>query len=133
MISVTKTIKVPFKDIDSWKLIWFGNIFNYFDMIRTDLLNKVSYDITDMENEKKIWPVVDAQCKYFGVIEYKDKLVIKASLIQIKYKLEIKYQVYKKKKLVALGKTVQVPCDINTRKINIKKKNAIQKKYKSFQ
>ena len=51
MIKKSTKISIPFYDVDRLKVVWFGNYFKYFDVARSLLLEKIKYDIIEMEKE----------------------------------------------------------------------------------
>ena len=117
IISATVSIKIPFYDIDQYKLIWFGNYFKYLDVARSNLLKKINYDIDEIEKNGTVWPVIETKCAYKKYLKYNDVIKITASIIEYKYKLKIKYIIKNKEKIVAEAHTIQIPVSSKTRKL----------------
>ena len=117
IVSESISIKIPFYDIDQYKLIWFGNYFKYLDVARSNLLKTINYDMDQIEKNGTIWPVIETKCTYKKYLKYNDIIQVVASISEYKYKLKIDYVIKCKSKIVAEAYTVQIPVSSKTRKI----------------
>lgn len=127
MIKKSTKISIPFYDVDRLKVVWFGNYFKYFDVARSLLLEKIKYDIIEMEKDGYTWPVIETNCRFKKYLKYQDKIEISASISEYKYKLKIDYLIKKNKKVVAQAYTIQIPISNKNNKIlNMCPKNFIK-------
>jgi len=86
-------ITVEFFDCDPLKVVWHGNYFNYFEIARRALLEKIGYDYDDMEKTGYAFPVIEASAKYLGSLRFRDRARVKAILEEYENRLRIKYEI----------------------------------------
>jgi len=86
-------ITVEFFDCDPLQIVWHGNYFNYFEIGRRKLLEKIGYDYTEMKKTGYAFPVVEASAKYCGPLQFKDRALIRAILVEYENRLKIKYEI----------------------------------------
>jgi acyl-CoA thioester hydrolase len=92
-IFIEEQVNVEFFDLDSMRVVWHGNYFNYFEIGRRVLLEKIGYNYDDMEEAGFIFPVVEAKVKYLGPLRFLDIAKIKAVLMEYENCLRISYEV----------------------------------------
>jgi len=107
-------ITVEFFDCDPMKVVWHGNYFNYFEIGRRKLLEKIGYDYGDMEKSGYAFPVVEASVKYCAPLQFKDQATVKAILVEYENCLRIEYEIRNAQtELVATrGLTTQMAYDL---------------------
>jgi len=109
-IFAEKDITVEFYDLDPMCIVWHGNYFNYFEVGRRTLLEKIGYDYADMRESGFSFPVVEATARYLGPLHFGETARIKAILTEYENCLQIKYEISELKtgKLVTKGLTTQM-------------------------
>ena len=85
---------VEFFDCDPLKVVWHGNYFNYFEIGRRVLLEKIGYGYDEMEKSGYSFPVIEVSSKFLGSLRFKDQARIKAVLVEYENRLRIKYEIY---------------------------------------
>jgi len=55
------SLRVPFRDVDSWGLIWHGHYFSFVDQARLELLKRFSISFSEFPKLGFVMPVVHAQ------------------------------------------------------------------------
>ena len=85
---------VEFFDCDPLKVVWHGNYFNYFEIGRRMLLEKIGYDYNEMEKSGYAFPVIEVSAKFLGSLHFKDRARIKAILVEYENRLRIKYEIH---------------------------------------
>ena len=86
-------ITVEFFDCDPLKVVWHGNYFNYFEIGRRVLLEKIGYGYDEMEKSGYAFPVIEVSAKYLESLRFKDRARIKAILVEYENRLRIKYEI----------------------------------------
>ena len=92
-IFVETEITVEFFDCDPMKVVWHGNYLKYFETGRRKLLEKIGYDYNEMEKSGYAFPIVETSVKYCGYLRFKDRVLIKAILVEYENRLRIKYEI----------------------------------------
>ena len=107
-------IKVEFYDLDPMRVVWNGNYFNYFEIGRRALLDKIGYSYDDMEKSGYAFPVIEISAKYIGSLRFRDRARIKAILMEYENRLKIRYEIYnaQTKILTTKGVSIQMAFDI---------------------
>jgi len=108
-MKVKITYTVPFHDTDALGIIWYGNYYKYFELVRNFLFEKIKFEISEWKNQKLMLVITESNCKYLKPLKYNDKIIISASVSESVYRLKLNYKIYKGKILVATGYTIQVP------------------------
>jgi len=86
-------ITVEFFDCDPLKVVWHGNYFNYFEVGRRILLEKIGYGYDEMEQSGYAFPVIEVTAKFIGSLRFRDKAIVKATLDEYENRLRIKYEI----------------------------------------
>ena len=84
---------VEFYDCDSMRIVWHGNYFNYFEIGRRALLNKIGYNYFDMEKSGYFFPIIEVSAKYLKPLQFTDQIRIKSILVEYENCLRIKYEI----------------------------------------
>ncbi|WP_127960178.1 acyl-CoA thioesterase [Serratia microhaemolytica] len=87
-------LTVPFHDVDMMGVVWHGNYFRYFEIAREALLNQFDYGYRQMKQSGYLWPVVDSQVKYRGVLRFEQRIRVRAELKEYQNRLRIDYQIF---------------------------------------
>ena len=111
----TETI-IEFYSIDPMQVVWHGNYIKYFELGRRSLLEKIGYSYNEMKDSGFSFPVVEITVKYIKPLKFKDKIRIKAILIEYENCLRIKYEIYNDETGTAVtrGLSTQMAYDIKT-------------------
>jgi acyl-CoA thioester hydrolase len=85
---------VEFYECDPMRVVWHGNYLNYFELGRRALLEKIKYGYNEMEESGYAFPVIEISAKYPGSLRFKDRVRIKAILMEYENRLKIQYEIY---------------------------------------
>ncbi len=94
VLSTSFEMKVPFYDVDSFRLVWHGNYPKYFEIARCQLLDMIAYPYSKMESSGYFYPVIDLQVKYVQPIIFEQDIVVSAALKEWRDKLVINYAIH---------------------------------------
>ena len=83
-VSASIEYQVPFADTDQMGVVYYANYLIYFEMARAELMRSISFSYTEMEKTGYGLPVLEAVCRYHTPAHFEDKLVITATLTEIK-------------------------------------------------
>jgi len=84
-------MEIPFFDVDTYKIVWHGNYPKYFEIARCELLEKIGYPYSKMEESGYFFPVIDIQTRYVKPLVFKQKVTVIAELKEWENKLIINY------------------------------------------
>jgi len=90
-IKASCEMEIPFFDVDTYKIVWHGNYAKYFEIARCELLEKIGYPYSTMEESGYFFPVIDMQTRYVKPLVFKQKVIIIAELKEWENKLIINY------------------------------------------
>jgi len=109
-------ITVEFFDCDPLKVVWHGNYFNYFEIGRRVLLEKIGYGYDEMEQTGYAFPVIEVSAKYPGSLRFRDRARVKAILDEYENRLRIKYEIRNVETglLTTKGLSTQMAVDMRT-------------------
>ena len=109
-------ITVEFFDCDPMQVVWHGNYLNYFEISRRLLLEKIGYSYNEMKDSGFTFPVVEISVKYLKPLRFKDRIRIKAILMEYENCLRIKYEIHNAKTgdAITRGLSTQMAYDIKT-------------------
>ncbi len=101
---------VQFYEVDPMQIVWHGNYINYFERVRSVLLDKIGYNYTDMKESGYSYPVADVRIKYLRSLRYGDICRAKAILDEYENMVKIKFELYNAKtgKLCTKGSVSQM-------------------------
>jgi acyl-CoA thioester hydrolase len=85
---------VEFYDCDPMRVVWHGKYLNYFEIGRRALLEKINYDYNEMEESGYAFPVIEVSAKYLGSLRFKDRVRIKAVLLEYENRLKIQFEIH---------------------------------------
>ena len=109
-------VTVEFYDCDPLKVVWHGNYFNYFEVGRRMLLEKIGYGYDAMENSGYAFPVIEASAKFLGSLRFRDRARVKAILEEYENRIRIKYEIRNVQTglLTTKGVSTQMAVDMRT-------------------
>ena len=115
-ITASVELEIPFHDVDVMQVAWHGHYVKYLEIARCALLDKIEYNYPQMEQSGYAWPIIDMQIRYVGSTKFKQKIVIKATLVEWENRLRIKYLISDAAtgKRLTKGQTDQVAVDLKT-------------------
>ena len=107
---------VEFFDLDPMQVVWHGNYFNYFEIARRILLEKIEYGYYEMAKSGYMFPLIEASAKYINPLRHGDRAVIKAVLVEYENRLKLTYEIKNAQTgiLTTRGVTTQMAVDIKT-------------------
>jgi acyl-CoA thioester hydrolase len=127
-------ITVEFYDLDPLKVVWHGNYFNYFEVGRRALLEKIGYSYEEMEKSGYAFPVIEISAKYLGWLKFKDRARIKAILMEYENRLMIRYEIRNAQtgQLATKGSSTQLAFDIKNNESCFVCPSVLTKKVEAF-
>jgi acyl-CoA thioester hydrolase len=107
---------VEYFDCDPLKVVWHGNYFNYFEVGRRMLLEKIGYDYNEMEKSGYAFPIIEVSAKFPGALRFRDRARVKAVLVEYENRLRIKYEIHNVQTglLTTRGVTTQMAVEMRT-------------------
>jgi acyl-CoA thioester hydrolase len=100
--------KVYYKDVDKMGVVYYSRYFEYFEQGRTELLNSVGLNVSEIEDQGIFLPVVLAHCEYNKSARFEDKIIITSKINELpKSRMKINYLItkYDPSKKIASGWT----------------------------
>ncbi len=110
---------IEFYDLDPMNIVWHGNYARFFEKARSDLLDLFEYNYAQMQASGYSWPIVDLRIKYIRPLQLKQKIVVKAGLIEYENRLKIDYCIYDETSgdVLTKGTTIQVAVKQESREL----------------
>ncbi len=102
---------VPFFDLDPMQIVWHGNYLNYFEIARAALFESCGINLYSYyELNKLIFPIIRTSTKHIYPLRYRDEIIIKATLADVRVKLVVDFEIRQiaDGKICARGRTEQV-------------------------
>lgn len=84
-------IEIPFHDCDPANIVWHGNYARYFEVARCALLETLNYNYDHMRESGYAWPLIDFQMRFIKPLRFKQKVRVRARIIEWEYRLKIDY------------------------------------------
>ncbi|MCL2806272.1 MAG: acyl-CoA thioesterase [Treponema sp.] len=108
-------ITVEFYHCDPMNVVWHGNYIDFFETGRRALLEKIGYNYDDMRESGYAFPIIEVSAKYIGILQYRDKAVVKAILDEYENRLRIKFEIRNLKTglITTKGQSTQMALDVN--------------------
>lgn len=118
-LSVQIELHPQFHDCDPMQVVWHGNYFKYLEVARCALLQKFDYDYPQMLESGYLWPVVDARIKYIRPLLYRQKVHVRATIVEWENRLKIDYLITDAQSGQRLTRahTIQVAVDAVSREL----------------
>lgn len=106
MISESR-IKVRYAETDRMGIVYHANYLVWFEIARSEFLEKLGFPYAEMERAGYMSPVVDVQLSYGEPLTYGDTAVVRTHVTKLsQVKTEYAYEVYKEGQKIGLDK----PC-----------------------
>ena len=95
MIKYDHHIKIYYKDVDQMGIVYYSRYYEYFEEARTELLESIGLDVTNVEKSGITLPVISSHCEYNKGAKFEQNILVKASIkSKPKSKLHIDYFVF---------------------------------------
>ena len=119
IISHISEVSIPFYDVDSLQIAWHGHYVKYFEIARSELLNKIDYNYYTMAESGYMWPVVDLQIKYIQSAKFGQLIEIHSSIVEYQNRLKISYIIYDKltQEKLTKGHTTQLAVALDSHEL----------------
>ncbi|MCE4957148.1 acyl-CoA thioesterase [Macrococcoides caseolyticum] len=110
MYYTEKEIEVRYAETDKMDVVYHANYLVWFEVARTDFIEKAGFRYADMEKDQIISPVLDVAVKYKKSVTYPEKVTVKTWLHSYsKLKTVYAYEVRKENgEIAATGQTTHV-------------------------
>jgi acyl-CoA thioester hydrolase len=107
-------IEVPFHDVDIAGVAWHGHYAKYLENARWALMHRIGYGLEQMVESGYGWPVVELELRYLRYSRFRDRLRVRASLVEWENRLVMNYLVTDcaNGERVARARSVQVAVEI---------------------
>jgi acyl-CoA thioester hydrolase len=76
-------IEVPFHDVDSLSIVWFGNYYKYMDRARTALMRAHGLDEGGLRQLGVGLVVVESRCRYSRPLRFGDRVRVTARFTDV--------------------------------------------------
>jgi acyl-CoA thioester hydrolase len=108
-----------FHDLDPMDIVWHGNYVKYLEIARSALLAKFDYDYPQMRASGYAWPIVDLRVKYVGMIQYGQRIKIRAEITEWENRLRIDYLITDlvSARRLTRAHSIQVAVEISSREM----------------
>jgi acyl-CoA thioester hydrolase len=116
VLPVEIEVEVAFHDVDIAQIAWHGHHLKYLENARWALMDSLGHGLEVMLAAGEGWPIVDLQVSYLRAARYRDRLRVRASLIEWEHRLTINYLVTDARsgERVVRAQTRQVLVDMNS-------------------
>ena len=106
-MKINTKIKVRYSETDMMGIVYHANYYIWFEVGRTELLEKVGRPYHEMEKENLYLPVIKSSANYIKPAEYGDVLDLETEFLKIEgLKIYINYKLYRDGTLLVTGETV---------------------------
>ena len=107
-------ITVEFFQLDPMLVVWHGNYFDFFEIGRRVLLEKIDFSYADMEKAGYAFPVIEVSAKYPSSLRFGDRARVKAILLEYENCLKIQYEIRNVQTgmLTTKGQSTQMAVDL---------------------
>lgn len=113
-------IRVPFFDLDPAGVAWHGRYFQYFELARCALLEKVDYSYEEMQRSGYLWPVADTAVRYVRPLTLHQEARVTACLREWEMRIVVDYKIEDaQEEIYTRARTIQVPVDADTLELTL--------------
>ena len=107
---------IEFYNLDPMQIVWHGDYIDFFEIGRRSLLDKIDCGYNEIKDLGYEFPVVKISVKYLRPLKYKDRICIKAILMEYENCLRIKYEIRNAETgvIVTRGLSTQMACNFKT-------------------
>jgi len=113
------SLEIPFHDCDPAGMVWHGHYAKYIELARCALLESFDYNYDRMLQSGYVWPVIDLRLRYVQPAIFKQRILVRATLVEWEHRLKIDYLIRDAdsgKRMTKAG-TVQVAVHTETREM----------------
>lgn len=87
------TLRVPFFDVDSMRIVWHGHYVKYLEEARCDWLRVLGYTYDAIRDDDMIWPIVKLELKYVRPARFDQFLAVEVRLLEYESSLRLGYRI----------------------------------------
>jgi acyl-CoA thioester hydrolase len=115
----TVEIEIPFHDCDPANIVWHGNYARYFEVARCALLETLGYNYDHMLSSGYAWPLIDFSALYIKPLRFKQKIRVRARIVEWEYRLKLDYLITDAAsgERLSKGSTAQVALELKTKEM----------------
>ena len=85
-------MKVPFHDLDPMQVVWHGNYFKYFDVVRFGLFQSVGIDLYQyLTDQQLVFPLTRSSIKHILPLRFDDRFLCRATATEARYKIALDF------------------------------------------
>ncbi len=107
MYSTEIEIRVLYAHTDKMGVVYYARYYEYFEAGRNDMLRKIGYPYTKLEENNIALPVIESHCEYYRSAYYDEIIKIKSILKEIPgVRIQIFYEVSRGNDILAEGYTI---------------------------
>ncbi|PID63394.1 MAG: 4-hydroxybenzoyl-CoA thioesterase [Gammaproteobacteria bacterium] len=101
--------EAQFHDLDPMNIVWHGNYARFFELARVALLDRIDYSYDAMKASGYGWPVVEMKLRYARPVRFRQRIVVKAHLVEWEHRMKINFLITDKEsgKKICSGYTIQ--------------------------
>ena len=112
-------LQVQFYDIDPMEVVWHGHYVKYLEIVRGVLLDSIDYNYAQMKASGYLWPVIDLHLRYAASAIYRQRLKLRAEIVEWENRLKISYLITDAAtgRRLARATTTQVAVEIASREM----------------
>ncbi|WP_434643574.1 thioesterase family protein [Thermoanaerobacterium thermosaccharolyticum] len=117
-------IRVRYGETDKMGIVYYANYLNWFEIGRTEFFRSLGMTYKELEDNKIMLPVIEANCKYIWSAEYDDVIIIRTRIDFLKgTRIRFAYDIIRENdnKLLAQGMTEHPFTTLDKKPVNIKK------------
>lgn len=117
-------IRVRYGETDKMGIVYYANYLNWFEIGRTEFFRSLGMTYRQLEDNKIMLPVIEANCRYIWSAEYDDSIIIRTRIDFLKgTRIRFAYDVIREddNKLLAQGMTEHPFTTLDKKPVNIKK------------
>ena len=118
-------IKVRYAETDKMGIVYHSNYLIYFEIGRTEFINKCGMSYSQMEEIGIMIPLLESNCRYIQGAKYEDELIVRTWIEELgAAKVKFNYSIVREvdQKEITKGSTLHVFVDNNFKILNLKKK-----------
>jgi acyl-CoA thioester hydrolase len=118
-------VKVRYAETDKMGVVYHSNYLIYFEIGRTEFINKCGMSYLQMEEMGIMIPLLESNCRYLQGAKYSDELIVKTWIEELdSLKVKFSYSITREsdRKEITKGNTLHVFVDNNFKIMNLKKK-----------
>ena len=118
MFATETKIRVRYGETDKMGYVYYGNYPLYYEVGRSDMIRKLGWSYSKMEEEGIIMPVLELNVKYIRPAFYDNELTVKTIITELpSTRIKFDYELYNEdKKLINKGNTTLVFVNEETKK-----------------